>query len=274
MNMRIATACATLKGTETRDHPLSQRVVGSGLWLLEVPSVFFALVYLLLRWLFQLVARSSDDLTRDVEVVVLRHQLKVLRRQVGRPHLRRRDRLFMVALSRALPRARWSSSFLVTPQTLLRWHRELVRRKWTFDRKSVGGRPLIPDEVRALIVRMGRDNPRWGCLRIRGELAKLGIRVSATRIRTPCGPAASARLLAVAAPPGASSCEPRPRGYWRSTSSLSRRSCSGRCTCCSRSRSGPVVCTSSASPGTPTGRGSPSKPATWQWGSGFKASGS
>ncbi len=220
MNMRIATACATLKGTETRDHPLSQRVVGSGLWLLEVPSVFFALVYLLLRWLFQLVARSSDDLTRDVEVVVLRHQLKVLRRQVGRPHLRRRDRLFMVALSRALPRARWSSSFLVTPQTLLRWHRELVRRKWTFDRKSVGGRPLIPDEVRALIVRMGRDNPRWGCLRIRGELAKLGIRVSATRIRTPCGPAASARLLAVAAPPGASSCEPRPRGYWRSTSSL------------------------------------------------------
>ena len=146
--------------------------------------MFFALVYLLLRWLFQLVARSSDDLTRDVEVVVLRHQLKVLRRQVGRPHLRRRDRLFMVALSRALPRARWSSSFLVTPQTLLRWHRELVRRKWTFDRKSVGGRPLIPDEVRALIVRMGRDNPRWGCLRIRGELAKLGIRVSATRIRT------------------------------------------------------------------------------------------
>jgi len=114
--------------------------------------VFFALVYLLLRWLFQLVARSSDDLTRDVEVVVLRHQLKVLRRQVGRPHLRRRDRLFMVALSRALPRARWSSSFLVTPQTLLRWHRELVRRKWTFDRKSVGCRPLIPDEVRELIL--------------------------------------------------------------------------------------------------------------------------
>src|SRR6266540_2708742 len=160
MNMRIATACATLKGTETRDHPLSQRV------------------------------RRIGPLAPGGSVRVLRARVPV------------------AAL--AVPAGR----------SLLRWHRELVRRKWTFDRKSVGGRPLIPDEVRALIVRMGRDNPRWGCLRIRGELAKLGIRVSATRIRTPCGPAASARLLAVAAPPGASSCEPRPRGYWRSTSSL------------------------------------------------------
>src|SRR6266508_447148 len=174
---------------------------------------------LLLRRLVQLVAGSSNHLNSDVELVVLRHQLMVLKRQVSKPRLRRRDRLFMAAVSRSLPRARWSS-FVVSPQTLLRWHRELVRRKWTFDRKSVGGRPLIPDEVRALIVRMGRDNPRWGCLRIRGELAKLGIRVSATRIRTPCGPAASARLLDVAAPPGASSCEPRPSGYWRSPPSL------------------------------------------------------
>jgi putative transposase len=102
--------------------------------------VLFAFAYLLLRWLFQLVTRSSNDLTRDVEVVVLRHQLKVLKRQVSKPRLRRRDRLFMAAMSRALPRARWSS-FVVTPQTLLRWHRELVRRKWTYERISVGGRP-------------------------------------------------------------------------------------------------------------------------------------
>ena len=72
----------------------------------------------------------------------------------------------------------------VTPQTLLRWHRELVRRKWTYRRESAVGRPANPDEVRQLILRMGRENPRWGCLRIRGELAKLGIRVSATKIRT------------------------------------------------------------------------------------------
>jgi transposase InsO family protein len=145
--------------------------------------VFFALVYLLLRRLVQLVAGSSNHLNTDIEVVVLRHQLKVLKRQVSKPRLRRRDRLFMAAISRNLPRARWSS-FVVSPQTLLRWHRELVRRKWTFDRRSVGGRPPIPDEVRELIVQIGRENPRWGCLRIRGELAKLGIRVSATKIRT------------------------------------------------------------------------------------------
>jgi transposase InsO family protein len=144
-----------------------------------------ALEYLLLRRVVRSIVGSSNELmTTEVEVVVLRHQLMVLKRQVGRPHLRPRDRLLMAALSRALPRARWSSSFVVTPQTLLRWHRELVRRKWTYKRISGGGRPPIADEVRELIVRMGGENPRWGCLRIRGELAKLGIRVSATRIRT------------------------------------------------------------------------------------------
>src|SRR5205823_9783970 len=82
-----------------------------------------------------------------------------------------------------LPRARWSS-FLVSPQTLLRWHRELVRRRWHVRRMSPGGRPPIADEARELILRMARENPKWGCLRIRGELAKLGVRVSATAIRT------------------------------------------------------------------------------------------
>lgn len=72
---------------------------------------------------------------------------------------------------------------MVSPQTLLRWHRELVRRK-TYKRISAGGRPPIAGEVRELILRMGRENPRWGCLRIRGELAKLGVRVSATKTRT------------------------------------------------------------------------------------------
>lgn len=143
----------------------------------------FALVYLLLRRLVRLLAGSIGDLTSDVEVVVLRHQLMVLKRQARRPRLRRRDRLFMAAISRVLPRARWSM-FVVSPQTLLRWHRELVRRKWTFRRPSAGGRPPISDEVREFILRMGKENPGWGCLRIRGELAKLGIRVSATKIRT------------------------------------------------------------------------------------------
>jgi putative transposase len=145
--------------------------------------VLFAFVYLLLRRLVRLTTGSSSDMDREVELVVLRHQLKVLTRQVGRPRLRRRDRVFIAAISRVLPRKRWSS-FLVSPQTLLRWHRELVRRKWTFRRRSAGGRPPIPGEVQDLILRMGMENPRWGCIRIRGELAKLGIRVSATKIRT------------------------------------------------------------------------------------------
>jgi putative transposase len=146
--------------------------------------VLWALVYLLLRRVVRLIAGSSNGLTNtEVEVVVLRHQLMVLKRQLGRPRLRRRDRLFLAAISRALPRARWSS-FVVSPQTLLRWHRELVRRKWTYRQAPTGGRTPIIDEVRELILRIARENPRWGCLRIRGELAKLGVRVSATKIRT------------------------------------------------------------------------------------------
>jgi putative transposase len=145
--------------------------------------LLFSLLYLLLRRLVRLVACSSNELNSEIEVVVLRHQLMVLKRQVRRPRLHRRDRLFMAVMSRALSRTRWSC-FVVSPQTLLRWHRDLVRRKWTYRRTLTGGRPPISGEVRELILRMGRENPRWGCLRIRGELAKLGVRVSATRIRT------------------------------------------------------------------------------------------
>jgi putative transposase len=141
-----------------------------------------ALIYWLLRRLIGLVAGSLESRHNDVEILVLRHQLAVLKRQVNRPRLRRRDRLLMAALSRMLPRERWSA-FLVRPQTLLRWHRELVRRKWTYRHRSTGGRPPIAEDVRDLIVRMGRENPRWGCIRIKGELAKLGITVSATAIR-------------------------------------------------------------------------------------------
>ena len=114
---------------------------------------------------------------------MLRHQLAVFRRKAGRPRFRRLDRVLITAGSRLLPRDKWSS-FLVTPQTLLRWHRELVRKKWTFRRRKTLGRPPIDQAMRDLIVRLGRENPRWGCVRIQGEIRKLGIRVGATTIRT------------------------------------------------------------------------------------------
>ena len=172
--------------------------------------MFFALAYLLLRRLIQLVA-GSTQLNSDIELVVLRHQLKVLKRQVSRPRLRRRDRLFMAAISRVLPPARWSS-FVVSPLTLLRWHRDLVRRKWTYRGRAVGGRPPIPNEVRALIVRMGRENPRWGASGFGASSPSSASGCRQRRSVRCCGGLDSARLLAEAAPPGASSCGPRAHG--------------------------------------------------------------
>src|SRR6266487_1632930 len=108
--------------------------------------MLFALVYLMLRRLFGFAGGSeSQSQSQGVEILVLRHQLKVLRRQAGRPRLRRLDRVVLAAASRALPRPAWAS-FMVSPGTLLRWHRELVQRKWTYRkwtyrRKRAGGRP-------------------------------------------------------------------------------------------------------------------------------------
>jgi putative transposase len=130
-----------------------------------------------------LVLQGDGDGAKDLEVLVLRQQLRVLRRQAGRPRFTALDRALLAAASRALPRDRWAS-FLVTPQTLLRWHRELVRRKWTYGKEHMPGRPPIDPQTVELIVRMARENPRWGCMRICGELRKLGIRVGATTIRT------------------------------------------------------------------------------------------
>jgi putative transposase len=118
-------------------------------------------VYLLARrWLSLLVLRFRSERFKDLELVILRHELSILRRQVCRPHLEDHDRLFLAAVSRLLPRERWSA-FFVTPDTLLRWHRRLVARVWNYPRRG-GGRPPISDEVRALIVRLARENPRWG----------------------------------------------------------------------------------------------------------------
>ena len=144
--------------------------------------MLFFLAHLALRRLLRLFAGSSAVAGLEVENAVLRHQLRVLRRSVNRPPLTRCDRVLLAAASGLLPRERWAM-FLVSPQTLLRWHRELVRKKWTFRRRSTGRPPLDP-AVHALVVRLARENPKWGCVRIQGELRKLGVRVGATTIRS------------------------------------------------------------------------------------------
>jgi putative transposase len=124
------------------------------------------------------------DRTRDVELLALRHEVRVLRRPVRRTAWQPGDRFVLAVLSRRLPRAAWG----VVParrETLLRWHRELVRRRWAaFGRRRGPGRPPLPSDVRELIRRLATENPRWGYQRIRGELLKLGHDVSATTIRT------------------------------------------------------------------------------------------
>src|SRR5664280_934759 len=140
----------------------------------------FSLLYMVLRAVFRL-APAGDPRDREVEILVLRHQVQVLRRKVGRPKLRRCDRLFLAAGARLLPKERWSC-FMITPATLLGWHRQLVKRKWTYRRRRTGRPPLHPQICR-LVVRMAKDNPRWGYVRIQGELRKLGIRVGASSIK-------------------------------------------------------------------------------------------
>ncbi|HET7868881.1 MAG TPA: hypothetical protein VFM85_00990 [Actinomycetota bacterium] len=142
--------------------------------------MLFSLLYMVVRGVLRL-APVGDERDREAEILVLRHQVKVLKRKTRRPKLSRLDKLFLAAASRVLPKERWSS-FVVTPTTLLRWHRELVRRKWTYKAKRTG-RPPIDPGVRELVIRMAKDNPRWGYMRIQGECRKLGIRVGASTIK-------------------------------------------------------------------------------------------
>jgi putative transposase len=107
------------------------------------PSMLFVL-WLTVRQLTRLlVLPDGDDRAKDLEILVLRQQLRVLRRKTGRPKLTAADRVLLAAASRVLPRQRWPSSLLLTPQTLPRWHRTLVRRKWTYGKKRTPGRPPI-----------------------------------------------------------------------------------------------------------------------------------
>src|SRR6266704_79102 len=145
--------------------------------------MLFAFAYAVVRLLldvFDVRLRVDDP---EAELRLLRHQLRVVRRQVKRPQLDVADRTIMAALSGRVSRAPLVG-MLVQPETVLGWHRELVRRKWAaFGRRRGPGRPGLDSELQKLILEMAKDNPKWGCIRIRGELLKLGHVVSATTIR-------------------------------------------------------------------------------------------
>jgi putative transposase len=136
-------------------------------------SVALSFLYLaFLRTMQILYLQRSDDSGLAIEVVILRHEVAVLRRLVARPALRPSDRALLAGLSRLIPRTKLHR-FFVQPDTLLRWHRELVRRKWTYPKPS--GRPRIPAGTVQVVVRLARENPTWGYRRIHGELSVLGI---------------------------------------------------------------------------------------------------
>src|SRR4029453_18683851 len=141
------------------------------------------LAYLTLcRSIQVLVLLARGDTAKDLEILVLRHQLTVLRRQVPRPRFEPAARALFAAISRVLPRSGWSC-FLVKPETLLGWPRRLVAGSWTYPRRGPG-RPPLDEDVQQLIIRLAGENLRWGYQRIEGELLHLGVRVSATAIRT------------------------------------------------------------------------------------------
>jgi putative transposase len=144
--------------------------------------VLLALLYALLRLLIDLlIIRGRPAADRDLELLALRQELLVLHRTARRPRWRRADRMILAALGRRLP---LSALLLVRPATILGWHRALVRRRWAaFGRRRRSGRPPLPAECQQLVLRLARENPLWGYVRIRGELLKLGHRVSATSIR-------------------------------------------------------------------------------------------
>ena len=221
-------------------------------------ALAYRLLVTVLSWL-ALLARSSS--AKDVEILALRHEVAVLRRANPRPRMSWTERAVLAALARIMPKGLRARRIL-TPGTLLRWHRRLVAAKWRQPRPP--GRPPVPDELVALIVRLARENARWGVVRIQGELHRLGHRVAASTIRK--------ILRAHRIPPPS-----RHDGSWRvflrahagtllaadffhvdcavtlskllniSSSSSTRH---GGCTC-------------SGSPGTRPASGRPSSPATW-----------
>ena len=146
--------------------------------------MIISVLYLLVRCLLScLTVLARHQASKDAELLVLRHENAVLRRQIGRVRYEPADRLWLAALSRLVPRRRWGDVFMVTPATLLAWHRRLVTRKWDYTSRRHPGRPSTAAAIHKLVIRIATENPTWGGhRRVQGELVRLGHQIAASTV--------------------------------------------------------------------------------------------
>ncbi|MFE5003807.1 hypothetical protein ACFRJ3_04080 [Streptomyces sp. NPDC056696] len=140
-------------------------------------------VYAVTRRLLSLPALLlRRDVTKDAELLVLRHENAVLRRHVPRLRYEPADHLSFATLSHLIPRRRWPQVSPTTPATLLAWHRKLVARKWDYSQRRRSGRPPTAAAVRALVLRVAAENPGWGHRCSHGELTRLGHKMATSTV--------------------------------------------------------------------------------------------
>ena len=217
---RPCRGCAARKFDRVVDLPLRLRGWCGDGWLTGVLKIGC----LLMRWLFGLIVLVfREDQAKDAELLVLRHENAVLRRNTGRVRYEPADRVWFAVLARFILRRQWAEVFPVTPATLLAWHRRLTARKYDTTTRGRTGRPPTVRSIARIAVRLARENPLRGYRRIHGELTKLVASARRPLAMRSCAPRALIPRHAGPAGRGGSSCTRRPRGSWPSTFSMLTR---------------------------------------------------